>query len=731
MINVSENLKYLISEDSRTFRVRLVKDQNTYENIRSFKKSIMFPSSLSIGNALSACIECTATDIPVSITGEKIKAEITVLGSEEQILLGTFKAEKPTVKDGDVSFVAYDAMKDAAEKTYKSTLNEGEHTAQEYFTDICAFLGEECKMLSEADGALIIPEDKLSGYSCRDALGYLAGYLGKNCLVNRDGLFEMVAFTATEYNLLNENRISEPELADSFCCLGYINCCIDNETTLQSGVGSNGFEFISPVMTQERLDTVGESVFGENSLIKEYKPCKVVQLLGDPRIEICDVIDLSYGGEVYKVPIMALSLEYDGGLMVTVESYAPAEPQSTSLGERMSFAQKQAQKENNAHINGIVEFSQLIQSAYGVKSTQLDGIAYFHDKDTLSESTYIFCITSEGFAQASGENCWGGSHKDTVWKYGISKDGTAVLDMLKVFSITADLIRAGRLESIAGNAYFDLDNEEIGLMFKNSESEITHSTEFSPFGIDMKADFVNSPEDATLTEKDEADIKKLLEKMGQKEGSLAYLLLYAYMSGMLLSAKTHYGVNVEGKDENGDTYKSHHCANRFVIEKTSEDGTETTKTEFTADGIESDSPQTFKAPEFNFEGKVCINNRSLWKGESHMNAEHKCDLSEPISKQPNGIVLVFAPYSGTGEQNHNYNTHFVSKYQVLTHPGGGFVFPLFESDFGVNYSCGTKYLRIYDQVITGNVANVEYGTSAKSGIKFDNTKWALRAVIGV
>ena len=99
MINVSENLSSLISEDSRTFRVILSDGLNTYETIRSFKKSVMFPSaSVSIGNALSACIECAATDIPVSITGKKIKAEITVLGSEEKLLLGVIRTLYPFVK---------------------------------------------------------------------------------------------------------------------------------------------------------------------------------------------------------------------------------------------------------------------------------------------------------------------------------------------------------------------------------------------------------------------------------------------------------------------------------------------------------------------------------------------------------------------------------------------------------------------------------------------------------
>lgn len=603
MINVSENLKSLISEDSRTFRVRLINNLNTYEEIRSFKKSVMFPSSsLSIGNALSACIECTATDVPVSITGEKIKAEITILGCEEQILLGTYKAEKPTVKDGNVSFVAYDAMKTAGEKTYKSSFDEGEHTAQEYFTDICAVLGENCEALDEADGALVIAEDKLSGYSCRDALAYLAGYLGKNCIVNRYGLFEMIGFAAVDYDLFNEDRIAEPEFADSFCCLGYINCCIDNETTLQSGTGSNGFEFISPIMTQERLDAVGDTVFGENSVIREYMPCKVVQLLGDPRIEICDVLKLSYGGNVYNVPVMSVILEYDGGLMATAESYAPSEPQSTSLSERMSFAQKQAQDKADAYVNGIVEFAQMIQSAYGVKNTQIDGITYFHDKETLADSTYIFCITSEGLALASGQNCWGGSHKDTVWKYGLSKDGTAVLDMLNVFKITASLIRAGRLESNDGSVFVDLDEGIFGIKKKDDEGNDAYSATFAGEGASIEAlQPVSTAKLYELSEKEQA----ALDSSGYEEGSLLYLALKV----IILAQKMKYGITLSGADLDGNTHRTFHSCNRSAMIKQGKDSAKTT--ERTVDGTFSDGSQTFEAPEMYFNGKVYFNGVKL------------------------------------------------------------------------------------------------------------------------
>ena len=576
MIDISENLSSLISEDSRTFRVRLISGEKTYDEIRSFRKYIMFPSSsMSVGNTLSACIECTVSGIPASIVGSELHAGITTLGSDEWIELGSFRAEKPTVKDGDISFVAYDAMKTASEKKYESTLDEGAHTAQEYFTDICTVLGEKCKTLVETDGNLVIAEDKLSGYSCRDALAYLAGYLGKNCIVNREGLFEMIGFSAVGYNLLNEDRIAEPEFADSECIIGYINCCVDDETTLQSGDGSNGFEFISPIMTQERLDVVGDSVFGNDSVIRAYIPMKVTQLLGDPRIEICDVLTFEYEGTTYTIPIMSVSLEYDGGLMSIIESFPTTEPQSTSLGERLSFSQKQQKQKNNAYIGGIVEFVQLIQSAYGVKSTLLDGITYFHDKEKLVDSTYIFCITTEGFALA---NSWGGSHKDTVWKYGLSKDGNAILNMLNVFHLSASLIEAGILQSTDGSVCFDLDKAIISLLKKDSSGNTLLDVNISPNGIIGEAKKAVTFDEVTLTSSEIAELEK------EYASNTAFLAVMKLAKRMLKYANmTMYGV-VLTSNEADYSYRNHMSGNANVLSRFSGDSLDC-ESEYRADGM--------------------------------------------------------------------------------------------------------------------------------------------------
>lgn len=455
MLSVSEKLRTLINADSRTFKARLKNGSNVYEQIVSLKKAVTLPSStMSIGNALCACLECTASDIPDSIFGVKFEAEITIYESDEWIKLGTFTSKKPESSKRNVTFEAYDAMERASNVTYKSKLSKGIHTAEEYFEDICDVLNESFVELDKESSELEIVEDKLSGYSCRDALAYLAGFLGKNCIVNRDGCFEMVSFKLINYDMLNVDRIAEPEFGDSNSIVSYIACCIDEETTLISGEGSSGFEFISPLMTQDRLDYIHSSLFNNSSPVSQYKPGRITQMLGDPTLDICDVVTLSYEGKSHIVPIMSLVFDFDGGLLTEIESFDLSEPNSLSLVERLSFGQKQAKEKTEGYVNAMIEFSQAIQKAYGVSNTVIDGITYFHDSEDINSAKYIFCITEKGIAFS---NSWGGSHQNTVWKYGISKDGEAVLNMLNVFHIKADLIESGMLKSVDGNMCFDLN----------------------------------------------------------------------------------------------------------------------------------------------------------------------------------------------------------------------------------------------------------------------------------
>lgn len=602
MVEVSENLRSQINADSRTFKAQLIAGEEVYEEIVSLRKSVIFPSSsMGIGNALSACIECTASDVPVSITGKKLKAQITIIGNEENLKLGSFTAEKPVSQDGNVIFFAYDAMVAAANIAYKSTLPEGEHTAQEYFNDICSVLGEECITLDEGVRSLVIEEDKLSGYSCRDALAYLAGYLGRNCLVNRDGLFEMVPFRTVDYDMLNADRIAEPALGDSDCVIGYITCCVDSETTLQTGTGSNGFELISPLMTQQRLDEIGAELMGEDSPVRVYRPGKIKQLLGDPTLEICDVVSMNFNEATYIIPVTSIAFDFDGGLQSEIESFDLAGSSSLSLSERLSFAQKQAQEKTGAYINAVVEFSQAIQKAYGVKSTTIGDITYFHDSEKIEDAKYIYCMTTQGIAFTDS---WGGSHDSTIWKYGINKNGEALLNMLNVFHIKADLIEAGKLTSKDGKTYFDLDNGIVGTKVtkedENGEEIVVYSYEQSAEGVRLSTGMAITLEDF-LTDEKRAESENYAKELLGITGSIDDLpeikkLLYKtlYTQHVIMQwTKANNGMLISCSDGN-TSYQIQFSGNKVIFTKA--EGESIAHTEYSIDGIKSKKRIKIDAP---------------------------------------------------------------------------------------------------------------------------------------
>lgn len=117
----------------------------------------------------------------------------------------------------------------------------------------------------------------------------------------------------------------------------------------------------------------------------------------------------------------------------------------------------------------------------------------------------------------------------------------------------------------------------------------------------------------------------------------------------------------------------------------------------------------------------------LWSGGTYMTAGHTAELSEPVSKQDNGIVLVFSTYQNGAPVDANFNHFFVPKTFVELMGGFGSAFQMNTVNFS---TMATKYLYIHDEYITGNENNNLSGT-ATSGITFNNAMYVLRYVLGV
>lgn len=117
----------------------------------------------------------------------------------------------------------------------------------------------------------------------------------------------------------------------------------------------------------------------------------------------------------------------------------------------------------------------------------------------------------------------------------------------------------------------------------------------------------------------------------------------------------------------------------------------------------------------------------LWSGSWYMTAGHIANLTEKISEQMNGIVIVFSRIGDGVAQNDNFASFFVPKVVVEEHPGLGMNFFIAHSSFEY---CGAKYLYLSDQQIKGHANNSLKGTGA-AGITYENNRFIMRYVIGV
>lgn len=142
---------------------------------------------------------------------------------------------------------------------------------------------------------------------------------------------------------------------------------------------------------------------------------------------------------------------------------------------------------------------------------------------------------------------------------------------------------------------------------------------------------------------------------------------------------------------------------------------------------EKEEGAEFGVPAF-FDRPVIIGSEEkvLWSGNLLMDEAERAELTDLVTNQQNGIVLVFSrTENGTAEDN-NFQHYFIPKVFIDQYRGYGNTFLLATSKFGV---IATKYLYVNDAYITGHADNDFAGTT--NGVTFNNAGFCLRYVVGV
>ena len=128
---------------------------------------------------------------------------------------------------------------------------------------------------------------------------------------------------------------------------------------------------------------------------------------------------------------------------------------------------------------------------------------------------------------------------------------------------------------------------------------------------------------------------------------------------------------------------------------------------------------------FNVPVRFEASNKVLWDGVYYMLASQTAKLSQPISEQAHGIILVFCGYNGTAATNENWQCFFVPKTLVGLRDGDYHSFSMMSASAA---AVCVKHLSISDTQIGGHSSNSSAGTGV---IPYNNTAYVLRYVIGV
>ena len=490
MINVNPHNAAFIMSDSRTFRAAMVFEADGAETLTttivSAEVSFTIPEEdIRPGMVLTSQASITvAADVGDQVEGKHFKlylipllypngttygdlktythaelsefthAEIRNL-TGEPIPLGRFKATAVKLTGDKTTIEAHDDLY-GADKLY---VDNGSRKVKDIEQYICNQLGIDGRQTSSIDETQLsgIPD----GITYREMLGFLAALDGLKCaMIDRTGKLmhkdiAAVVIDNENYKVL-KSRSAEPEVERNEIKIDGIRCAIDDDpnhdlTAGQTGSGKRVISFSNPYMTQSILDAANTKYVGLT-----YKPLSAKYILGDPRLELLDIVNVEGGKQnaSWTVPLTSLTYSYDGGLSCTLVSGGKTDAQSdTTDGPMTRYVKELVAKTNSATeaalraaMQEAIDYITGASGGYHIQIFNADGQPiedWWTDNLDPTRATNIIRINQNGIL---GSNDGG-----TTWKTAITNDGRINAAQILTGILTAITIQSVNYNDTAGS----------------------------------------------------------------------------------------------------------------------------------------------------------------------------------------------------------------------------------------------------------------------------------------
>lgn len=437
----------LVQQDSRTFKCLLTYGETSITTVRSIKFTggSEGDDDFSLGSTMSQYIEVTIPGKGLVVEGTEMLLQIgmDVNGKTEYIPMGYFTAGKPQKADDQIAFTAYDRMMNT-ERTF--SMNGTTTNTVAVLKQIADITG--VPVVTSGLTAISIKVPK--GYSCREVLSYVAQLHGAFAVCNRRGQIELHTYVDSDYKVKTSRYWGKFEHNDyAFDVSKFVCFTGQNKNgksiSIFSGSGARSVSFSNPFMTQTVLNNILAS-FKNFS----YMP-GTLKMLGDPRLDPWDILTVAdLSGNTYKVPIMKLDWEYDGGLTYSVEAVGLSEEETNA-----DYKGPQT-KEMERYYAQLVMIDRAMINKLDVETAKIT-YASIKELDVVKENAEEINAKKANIDLANVNNAW--------IEKGVLKDGSigsaaihegavtnakiadATIEAAKIKSINADSIVAGTIKT--------------------------------------------------------------------------------------------------------------------------------------------------------------------------------------------------------------------------------------------------------------------------------------------
>ena len=454
-----QELMDYLNNSMRQLKVKLTCSAGEITSVQSLDYSTDHGNSISFGTTVSSSINVKCVTPSFSISGRELTLFFgTSDGTWTQI--GIFKVLPENLENrmGFTSFTAYDRM-------YANTLQEYQSQLS-YPAQMSAVLGEICSKCGLTAPAIAynptINDDVLSGYTLRDALGYIAGCQGKNAYIDCDGKLIFKWFTTCDYTA--DDHIANVPYADERNIVIQKVICSTGDDNIQYGNGSDGIVFNNPLMTHEQLEIIYNTVKDFT-----YRRLDADIPLGNYLVESGDIIKVTSSGSELSVPVMSISFHYDGGISCKLSSYGVPDSVMKSISARkfkdhtkFTGLQKEI-KHVTETITGATGGYLRINFGDDGKTAEL----LIMDQPNAEDAVNVWRFNKNGLGHS--RNGYNGPFNDVA----LTADGHIVADR-----IAGNKISGVGIETISPNSFLMMEKAEL-TYYTRPHSESEQSTKIS------------------------------------------------------------------------------------------------------------------------------------------------------------------------------------------------------------------------------------------------------------